>query len=428
MFKPVFAKIQILCSRIANIGITDSLNYNETKKTQLLNIVIACGIPTSFTFCFINFFQQNYLLSCINVFILLGGILILTINSYQKFLLGRLIISFCATLFFTASAILYRNGGEYFLIANLIVIIIYFNEIKFLLSITLLNCLLFIAIKYYLNSPVNYYTVPFGRIIFNMIWSMATGLLALLFFKNEQIIYQKQIEEKNKELEKLNQTKQKLFSIIAHDLRSPIAQLKGSLELVNKDYISPEVFKEISAQLFYEVDQLQSTLDNILRWSLSQFEGIQTKPEKISLPEVVKGKLALFETSRKKKNITIHLESIDLFIWADPDHFKLAIRNLLSNALKYSYPNSAIIIRGSTKDKQVIIEIADKGIGLNDEMKYSLFNAVTMNSTIGTLQEKGTGLGLKLCKEFIEKNNGKVWVESIENVGSSFYISLPSAN
>ena len=100
MFKPVFAKIQIFCSRIANIGITDSLNYNETKKTQLLNIVVACAIPTSFTFCFINFFQQNYLLSCINVFILLGGVLILTINSYQKFLLGRLILSFFATFFF----------------------------------------------------------------------------------------------------------------------------------------------------------------------------------------------------------------------------------------------------------------------------------------------------------------------------------------
>ena len=428
MFKPVFTKILLFCSRIANIGITDSLNYNETKKTQLLNIVVAAGIPFSFIFCIINFFQQNYLLSCINVFILLGGVLILIINSYQKFLLGRLILSFCATLFFSASAILYRNGGEYFLIANLIVIIIYFNEFKFLIAITLVNCLVFIAIKYYLNTPVIYYTVPFGRIIFNMSWSMATGLLALLFFKNEQVIYQKQIEEKNSELEKLNQTKQKLFSIIAHDLRSPIGQLKGSLELVNKEYISPEVFKEISAQLSSEVDQLQSTLDNILRWSLSQFEGIQTKPERISLPEVVNGKLALFETSMKKKNITIHLEGIDLFIWADPDHFKLALRNIFSNALKYSYPNSQVFIRGSTKDKQVIIEIADTGIGLNDEMKHTIFNAVNMNSISGTSNEKGTGLGLKLCKEFIEKNNGKVWVESIENVGSSFFISLPSAN
>lgn len=428
MFQQVFTKIQILCSRIANIGITASLNYNETKKTQLLNIVVACGITTSFAFCFINFFQQNYILSCINAFILLGGVLILIINSYQKFLLGRLILSFFSAVLFTASAILYRNGGEYFLIANLIVIIIYFNEIKFLISIILINCLLFIAIKYYLNTPVIYYTVPFGRIIFNITWSMATGLLALLFFKNEQVIYQKQIEEKNKELERLNQTKQKLFSIIAHELRSPIGQLKGSLELVNKSYISPEVFKEISAQLSSEVDLLQGTLDNILRWSISQFEGIQTKPEKISLSEVVKEKLALFEPSKQKKNITIHVEGIDLFIWADPDHFRLVIRNLLSNALKYSYPNGAIFIRGSKKDNQVIFEIADKGIGLNDEMKHDIFKAVTMNSTNGTSKEKGTGLGLKLCKEFIEKNNGKVWVESTENVGSSFFISLPSAN
>ena len=287
---------------------------------------------------------------------------------------------------------------------------------------------MFIAIKYYLNTPIIYYTVSFGRIIFNMTWSMATGLLALLYFKNEQVIYQKQIEEKNKELERLNQAKQKLFSIIAHDLRSPIAQLKGSLELVSKEYISAQVFKEISARLSSEVDHLQSTLDNLLRWSMSQLQGLETKPEKISLPEVVNEKLALFESSMKKKNITIVSEGIDLFVWADMDYFQLAVRNLISNAIKYSYPDSEIIIRGSKKGNQVIIEIADKGIGLNEAMKQSILNSVTLNSTSGTAQEKGTGLGLKLCKEFIEKNNGKVWVESIEHEGSSFFISLPSAN
>ena len=200
------------------------------------------------------------------------------------------------------------------------------------------------------------------------------------------------------------------------------------MELVSKEYISAQVFKEISARLYSEVDHLQSTLDNLLRWSMSQLQGLETKPEKISLPEVVNEKLALFESSMKKKNITIVSEGIDLFVWADMDYFQLAVRNLISNAIKYSYPDSEIIIRGSKKGNQVIIEIADKGIGLNEAMKQSILNSVTLNSTSGTAQEKGTGLGLKLCKEFIEKNNGKVWVESIEHEGSSFFISLPSAN
>lgn len=427
MFRSVLNKVFSFGIRIANIGISGELNFHERTKTQVLNIAVACGIPVNIFFGIVNLAQHKTWLGIINVLLLMGGMLILITNSYRKFLLGRLILTFLSSVLFTASAVLFRNGGEYFLLANLIIIIIYFNEKRYLITITLLNCLLFIGIKIWLATSYIYDTVPFSRIIFNISWTLATMALALMFFKREQLSYLKQIEDKNKELEKLNDTKEKLFSIIAHDLRSPIGQLRNSLDLVNKEYISTEKFVEISAKLSTEVDQLQGTLDNLLKWSLSQFKGIQVNPEKTSLAQVLENKFILFKQKLEHKNITIQLEGADQFILVDPDHLRLVLRNLVSNAIKYSYRNSTIIIRSYSKKQRVIIEIIDKGTGMNEVVRSSILNSENYLSNTGTENEKGTGLGLKLCKEFIEKNNGQIWVESHEQTGSTFYISLPQA-
>ena len=412
---------------VANIGITDEISFHERKKTQLLNIVVASGLPLNTFFSILNLYHHKTVLGIINILLFLGGVVILIINSYRKFLLSRLILTFLASVLFTASAVLFRNGGEYFLIANLIVIIIYFNEKRYLFLISLVNCLLFIAVKIFLQNNDTFGTVPFGRVIFNISWSLLTITLALLFFKKEQKDYQEQVEQKNRELETLNNTKEKLFSIVAHDLRSPIAQLKNSLDLVNKEQISTDTFQQISAKLSAEVDQLHTTLDNLLRWSMSQFQGIKATPEKIALSEIIQKKLSLFKQSFEQKNISLKLEGLDVFVWADRDHVLLIMRNILSNAIKYSYPNGAICIRARVENNNIIIEIADNGMGMNELMLASLFSPGHMLSSTGTSNEKGTGLGLKLCKEFIEKNNGAMWVKSAEQKGTSVFISLPQA-
>jgi two-component system sensor histidine kinase/response regulator len=252
-------------------------------------------------------------------------------------------------------------------------------------------------------------------------------VLALLFFKKEQKDYEGQVEEKNRELEKLNSTKEKLFSIIAHDLRSPIAQLKNSLDLVNRGQISPETFQQITSKLSSEVDHLHSTLDNLLRWSMSQFHGIKAVPEKINLADVVNRQALLFKQSLEQKNIKFSQHGTGVFVLADPDHIMLIIRNLLSNAIKYSYADGSISIRASIEDDTILIEVADTGIGMSDAMQESIFNTNHVVSSTGTFNEKGTGLGLKLCKEFIEKNNGEMWVKTAAEKGTIVYISLPEA-
>lgn len=429
MFQTICKEIYSFGLKVANIGIIPALGFHEKKKTQLLNVVVATGLPLNIFFVGLNLFEHNQTLAVTNALLFAGGCLILIMNSYQRFSLSRLILISMSSVLFSYEAAFFRNGAEYYLIANLIVIIIFFNERKYILPISFLDCLLFIVIKIYQHTlPDTYGAISTPRIIFNISWALVIMVLALLFFKKEQQAYQAQVEEKNKELEKLNDAKQKLFSIIAHDLRSPIGQLKNSLDLVNKEYMSPEIFREISTKLSSEVDQLHNTLDNLLRWSISQFQGIKVLSEKVALADIVEKMIPLFKQPADRKNIMFQVEDVDFFILADPDHLMLVLRNLVSNAIKYSYQDSTIIIRGQTKNNRVIIEVADSGTGMNEETKTAVFSSANMVSSNGTSNEKGTGLGLKLCKEFIEKNSGQIWVESIEKKGSSFFVSLQQAN
>ncbi|HVZ24767.1 MAG TPA: histidine kinase dimerization/phospho-acceptor domain-containing protein, partial [Sediminibacterium sp.] len=268
-------KILDLFKYITLLGVRDEKDFHERKKTQLLNAALAVGVLTTTTFSFVNAFQGKSLLAIINVLLTTGGVVILVINSYKKFHIARLILTFLASILFTANALLYRNGGEYFLIGNLVIIIIYFNDRITIFWLCLLNCLLFIGIKYLLHTSFYYDSVSFGRVIFNISYTLVMISFSLIYFKTVQLKYMQEVEEKNKELEQLNMTKQKLFSLVAHDLRSPIGRLKGSLDMLQKGYIDPGTFRQMTQKLTEEVNELHDMLDNLLKWSMSQFRGLE---------------------------------------------------------------------------------------------------------------------------------------------------------
>jgi two-component system sensor histidine kinase/response regulator len=427
MLRSVLAQIYLLITRVANNGVYTGLDFHERKKIQIVNITVTAGLFPNLVFGPLNFLQGRQLLALVNAALFFGGLLILWMHHKRKYPLARLLLSVAASVAFSIGAIFYRNGGEYFLLANLIVIVVFFNEAWFLILMSIVNCGMFIAIKVFLQSGIVYGTVPFGRILFNISWTLVMMVLGLWFFKNEQIGYQTQVEEKNRELERINKGKEKIFSIIAHDLRSPIAQLKSSLALVNREYISAEQFHQITSGLALQVDQLHTTLDNLLRWSLSQLQGITAKPERVALAPVIAHKLELYQQRIEEKQLKLRVENIDHRAWVDRDHLLLVLRNLLSNAIKYSYPGGTIIVQCFSSDREVTIAVADAGPGMSKGKLASLFREELVSSEPGTAQEKGTGLGLKLCREFIEKNNGRISAESFENKGSTFYLSLPKA-
>lgn len=233
---------------------------------------------------------------------------------------------------------------------------------------------------------------------------------------------------KNQELQKFNSAKEKLFSIIAHDVKSPIIGLKSSLDLLNKDIISVEEFKSLSFELAQRVGQLQNNLDNLLQWSQSQMLGITAKPEQCSLQTILLDCLGLLQQNLENKKIKIETGITDsVNIYADPNHVRLVLRNLISNAIKFSYPEHTIFIMAETNKDEVVICVKDTGVGMTQSSTDKIFDALQLNSQYGTANEKGTGLGLQMCKEFLEQNNGKIWVQSELGKGSTFCFSLPKA-
>lgn len=410
---------------LANIGITDDLPFLEKKKTQVTNLVVGIGLPLFLYFSIVNTLDGLYLLSSLNFTLFLGGTVILLIHHKRKYTLARVIVVLVSTSVFTAQSLLFNNGNENLLLVNLVVTIIYYSEKRFIFLITILNVVCYVWVKYESFYPPMYETVSNGRILFNICIGLVSMIVALQYFKFEQLNSQKAIQQKNEELEALNKTKEKLFSIIAHDLRSPIAQIKSTLDLVNRDFISKEEFHELSHHFTKQIDQLQDNMNNLLTWSQSQLNGIVTKPQAVSPSLIIKEVIELLKQQWQAKEIQIQFEPFEDLVWMDPDHMKVVVRNLLSNAIKFSKKKHSIVINHSRNNKELTIAVRDTGIGMDQKQLDSLFTTEEIISTHGTDKERGTGLGLKLCKEFLDKNKGEIWAISEKGIGSTFFINIP---
>jgi len=410
---------------LANIGVTDDLPFLEKKKTQVTNLVVGIGLPLFLYFSIVNSLDGLYLLAAMNFSLLVGGILILVTQFRQKFYLARFIVVIVTTTIFTAQSLLFRNGNEILLLVNMIVTIIYYSEKRFIVFITAVNMACYLWIKYASFQPPMFESVPEGRILFNVLCGLISFTVALQYFKFEQLTSQRAIQQKNEELEALNKTKEKLFSIIAHDLRSPIAQIKSTLDLVNRDFISKEEFHERSHHFTKQIDQLQDNMNNLLTWSQSQLNGIVTKPQAVNASIIIKEVIELLKQQWQGKDLTIQFEGFDDLVWMDPDHLKVVVRNLLSNAIKFSKKKHSIVINHSRNNKELTIAVRDTGLGMSQQQLDALFTTEEIVSTHGTDKERGTGLGLKLCKEFLDKNKGEIWAISEQGIGSTFFINIP---
>ncbi|MFC2136688.1 PAS domain S-box protein [Bacteroidota bacterium] len=249
----------------------------------------------------------------------------------------------------------------------------------------------------------------------------------------EDITKQKQIEdaltESNTKLQEANVTKDKFFSIIAHDLKSPIGALLNMVELLNNSYdtFTQDEIKYWINALYQSSSNTFNLLENLLTWSSIQRNAITYNPQHFDLFTLIDDNLDLLEASRSKKNISIKNNSaLSIFVFADKQMITAVIRNLLSNAIKFTRIDGNIQINTELLNNDFVkLNISDDGIGMSEDKISQLFKLDIDISTKGTDGEKGTGLGLILCKEFIDKNKGKIWVESEEGKGSKFSFTIP---
>ncbi len=236
------------------------------------------------------------------------------------------------------------------------------------------------------------------------------------------------LKKSENNLREINAAKDKFFNIIAHDLRSPFSSILGFSSLLDEQMETKnyEGIEEYASYIHKSATHAMSLLENLLNWSRSQTGKMEFKPEYIDLKELLDEALLSLNDVSVQKTISIKTKTDkNVPVIADRTMTGIILRNLISNAIKFSHPGGEIFVSAEQSPNEILVSVKDGGVGITRENMTKLFRIDTNHTTLGTNREKGTGLGLLLCKEFIEKHGGKIWVESEEGKGSTFYFTLP---
>lgn len=239
------------------------------------------------------------------------------------------------------------------------------------------------------------------------------------------------VQEQNLQLQELNATKDKFFSIISHDLKGPLNSFTSfsGLLINHTDSLSKDEIRMLAKDLDKSLKNLFDLLENLLEWSRSQTGNIEFKPEPFDLNQLLEGNKQLLEAQAQNKKISlVNLNQVPLHVHVHKHSINTVIRNLTSNAIKFTPEGGTITMNVIDKADELIISITDTGVGMPKDVLTRLFRIDTKHTTQGTANEKGTGLGLILCKEFVEKNGGRIWVESEVGKGSVFSFSVPKSS
>lgn len=247
---------------------------------------------------------------------------------------------------------------------------------------------------------------------------LALGGISLLFYENYKI------------KARMNETRDMFFSLIAHDLKNPISGIAGLISVMNEETdgsLQPEQKRRFVA-LSNSIGKVRELLDNLLDWSRAENERISYTPGEVDLSQVVSDMVYLYEDSLSSKSQKLkNLVPENMLVIADSNMLRSIIRNLVSNAIKFSPAHSTITVTASLKEGEVMVTVKDEGIGMDQETADKLFISSDHYTSKGTHNETGTGLGLKICGLFIKYHNGKIWAESKKGAGSSFHFTVPSA-
>jgi signal transduction histidine kinase len=265
--------------------------------------------------------------------------------------------------------------------------------------------------------------------IFRRRYQQNRRLNVQLSLKNNEIEnHRKKVEHLNADLQEANAAKDRFFSIIAHDLKNPFNSLMGLVDLLIEEYHS---FKEKEQMEFLHQikassDKIYALLQNLLMWGSNQLGKTQVVKEKIDLSKTAKESVTLIQSLADNKNITLEMNiPPNTWAYADKNMVSTILLNLITNAIKFTPQDGTVEVQCFNKTSHVEVMVADSGVGISPKNLEQLFKIDAKVQSTGTDNEKGTGLGLILCKEFIEKNNGRIWAESIEGSGSWFYFTLP---
>jgi two-component system sensor histidine kinase/response regulator len=356
--------------------------------------------------------------------------------SRYKFMLNTSVVLFCSLGYLVFIVNFYYNSGIdgptlmiFMLLLFITISIVPGKQYFFWMGLNILVVTVLLALQYHYNGVIkNTYPLRITRYIDSAYAYMIITPLIFLVTVYIRRSYNQERERsdlKSEQLEKANESKDKLLSILAHDLRSPLVSIQSFLELMSDFDLSAQEELMIKKTLLNETKNAYQMLTNLLSWSKAQMAGVTPQIAPVNLAEVLEITLALQHTAAAEKLIGFRNEIITgLKIVADPDMLDLVVRNLVNNAIKFTQEGGEVVIYTEQHEEECYIIIEDNGKGIPYDKQPDIFKLKTQ-STFGTKNEKGVGLGLVLCKEFINFQNGKIWFESVPEKGTKFYISLP---
>ncbi|WP_166333760.1 sensor histidine kinase [Sphingobacterium chungjuense] len=422
MNKTVFSR---LWRMLSYLGVSPQMTYMEIKRVHMVNLITMICIPAMFLFSVVNFFEGRYFLAMINASNGISCLSVLFLQYYKRLELAKIILLGVNFFFFYFGALFYGNGGENFLLCIMIVCMLLYDNRVIQWSMGLLVIAGIVSVKLFPVDLLNADHVPQSRILINTIGSLFFIVVAVHFFKN--IIYNNMmlIEDQRQKLQVLNQDKERIFSIVAHDIRSPLSTLEGMVHLLHQQVIDGAVSEEYIIQLQRQIAKQKEVLDDILSWSSRSMRGQVKVNATTQVADIVDHLMVVFQSSCDIKQIKLIVDVDRYFpLYVDPDHLTIILRNVVSNAVKFSHANGVIKISVSRDLGYGFIHVQDNGVGMEKDQAAYLFHTIQQRS-VGTRNEPGAGLGLLLCSELIKHNDGIVQVDSVPGSGSRFTVGFP---
>ncbi|HAO50240.1 MAG TPA: hypothetical protein DCR35_13625 [Runella sp.] len=279
------------------------------------------------------------------------------------------------------------------------------------------------------ESFLTRYAVQFGVIAQVVLFSLGLGnrLNRTQVELTEQKLEKEKIEQQKIQQAELNRLKDKLLSVISHDLRSPLVSFEAFFNLLTNHYdqLDKKEILKLTQSARNNLEQQKQLLTNLLEWAKSQWEGSSFRPEKLYVSKVVARTISVLQTTAEVKQLSIKSELEEsALIFADREMIEFVCRNVLHNAIKFSNPSSTILVSVGVLKESVMFTVTDQGVGMTEALLKSLLRQESGVSTKGTANEKGTGLGLVICREFIAKNNGQLTIESMPDQGTTVKVSF----
>ncbi|EOR95559.1 membrane protein, putative [Arcticibacter svalbardensis MN12-7] len=383
---------------------------------------------------FVNLYLQLYNLAAL-MFALHLIMLFLYYISRVKMKTGTSITVYCILGNAMFAINFYFNSGSngpttiLFLILFLITIIIaQKNQARLWIILNLLTIVALLLFENYYPNLIEYTYKTRNDRYADIIYTYIAAIFIMSFIIKYMLDSYKsehnKVKQKAIELDLANNTKNKLFSILAHDLRSPLNNIHSYLEIISQIQLPGDERQTLENDLLKTTENTQQMLSNLLSWSSSQLEGFNVKLQNTRLNDALSTTFKVQKNiaSQKKIDLDIQLDP-DACILADPNMLEVIVRNIINNAIKFTPSPGKITIQTIENPLEWIIKIADNGIGIKIDRQHTLFT-LEGETTYGTNNEKGAGLGLVLCRDFAKLQKAKIWFESIPNEGNTFYVSF----